>query len=101
MVFKKPNWGPPPEGYVAGLGRGATGFITRGDIGPSRAGEQTLTDAKTGQQIPAGTGRGRGRGQPIIPAAKRDAEEGPINDADFDVWNGFEGNHLGGQTSIF
>ena len=39
MVFKKPDWGPPPEGYIAGLGRGATGFITRGDIGPSRIGE--------------------------------------------------------------
>jgi pre-mRNA-processing factor 6 len=33
---KKPNFGPPPPGYVAGLGRGATGFITRSDIGPAR-----------------------------------------------------------------
>ena len=32
---------------------------------------------------------------------KNNADEGPINDADFDVWNGFEGNHLGGKTSIF
>ena len=28
----------PPPGYVAGLGRGATGFTTRSDIGPARAG---------------------------------------------------------------
>jgi pre-mRNA-processing factor 6 len=27
----------PPPSYVAGLGRGATGFTTRSDIGPARA----------------------------------------------------------------
>ncbi|ORX66124.1 PRP1 splicing factor [Linderina pennispora] len=27
---------PAPPGYVAGLGRGATGFTTRSDIGPAR-----------------------------------------------------------------
>lgn len=32
MVFKKPYFGPPPNGYIAGLGRGAVGFITRGDV---------------------------------------------------------------------
>jgi len=48
MIFKKPDFGPPPEGYIAGLGRGATGFITRADIGNSKIGEQTFTDAKTG-----------------------------------------------------
>ena len=42
MVFRKPNFGPPPEGYIAGLGRGAIGFITRGDIGTARVGEQTF-----------------------------------------------------------
>lgn len=26
-----------PAGYVAGLGRGASGFTTRSDIGPARA----------------------------------------------------------------
>ena len=28
---------PSPLGYVAGVGRGATGFTTRSDIGPARA----------------------------------------------------------------
>lgn len=28
----------PPEGYIPGLGRGATGFTTRSDIGPARTG---------------------------------------------------------------
>lgn len=36
FIFKKPNFGPPPSGYIAGLGRGATGFITRSDLGPAR-----------------------------------------------------------------
>jgi hypothetical protein len=27
---------PAPSNYVAGLGRGATGFTTRSDIGPAR-----------------------------------------------------------------
>ena len=27
---------PAPLGYVPGLGRGATGFTTRSDIGPAR-----------------------------------------------------------------
>ena len=39
-VPKKPNFGPPPPGYVAGLGRGATGFITRTDIGPAKQANQ-------------------------------------------------------------
>ena len=29
---------PAPENYVAGLGRGATGFTTRSDLGLARAG---------------------------------------------------------------
>ena len=29
---------PAPENYVAGLGRGATGFTTRSDLGPTREG---------------------------------------------------------------
>lgn len=33
---KKPNFGSPPPGYIAGLGRGATGFITRTDVGPAK-----------------------------------------------------------------
>ena len=29
---------PIPAGYVPGMGRGASGFTTRSDIGPARAG---------------------------------------------------------------
>lgn len=34
-VPTKPNFGPPPANYIAGLGRGATGFVTRSDLGPA------------------------------------------------------------------
>ena len=71
MVFKKPNFGPPPEGYIAGLGRGATGFITRGDIGPSKINQETFTEIKG---APPGLGRGKGAQIPL-------KEDGPVNDA--------------------
>jgi pre-mRNA-processing factor 6 len=35
VPYAKTDFGPAPAGYVAGLGRGAVGFITRSDIGPS------------------------------------------------------------------
>lgn len=39
----------PPPGYVAGLGRGASGFTTRSDIGPAREGpsEETIAAARS------------------------------------------------------
>ena len=42
MIFKKPNFGPPPPNYIAGLGRGASGFVTRADYGPSKVGVATV-----------------------------------------------------------
>lgn len=50
---------PAPENYVAGLGRGATGFTTRSDLGPAREGptpeqiQEAL--AKRAQQLGAPT----------------------------------------------
>ncbi|KAH6867673.1 pre-mRNA splicing factor prp1 [Coprinopsis sp. MPI-PUGE-AT-0042] len=39
---------PAPASYVAGLGRGASGFTTRSDIGPARKGpsEEVIAEAK-------------------------------------------------------
>lgn len=39
---------PAPASYVAGLGRGASGFTTRSDIGPAREGpsEETIAEAR-------------------------------------------------------
>ncbi|KAL2915099.1 U4/U6 x U5 tri-snRNP complex subunit Prp1 [Polyrhizophydium stewartii] len=59
---------PAPPNYIAGLGRGATGFTTRSDIGPAR--ESALDDgsalaaaraAAEGRLAPA-MGRGAGAG---------------------------------------
>lgn len=33
--YARTDFGPSPPNYVPGLGRGAIGFITRSDIGPS------------------------------------------------------------------
>ena len=43
-VSEKPSFlgKSAPAGYVAGIGRGATGFTTRSDIGPARS-ENDLT----------------------------------------------------------
>ncbi|KAJ2106199.1 U4/U6 x U5 tri-snRNP complex subunit Prp1 [Coemansia sp. S142-1] len=38
---------PAPPGYVAGLGRGATGFTTRSDIGPAREAAATTNKDST------------------------------------------------------
>lgn len=55
---------PAPENYVAGLGRGATGFTTRSDLGPAREGpsEEQMKEmlakraASLGQAAPAAYG---------------------------------------------
>ena len=92
MVFKKPNWGPPPPGYIAGLGRGATGFSTRADLGsaaPTPGGLQVIG-------APPGLGRGRGRGNPNagppgisqINSGGTSSDQVP-NDSNFDQWSGY------------
>ena len=103
MVFKKPNWGPPPEGYIAGLGRGATGFVTRADIGGARIGQNTFTDSE-GRSVaadgkPGGNSKGP-MGPPGLGKMGNNRKDAPSNDAQFDDWNGFEGDHVGG-TKIF
>ena len=50
-----------PTNYVAGLGRGATGFTTRSDIGPARPAAGQAVDPQFGA-APAGYVAGRGRG---------------------------------------
>jgi hypothetical protein len=55
---------PAPENYVAGLGRGATGFTTRSDLGPAREGpsEEQMKEmlakraASLGQAAPSAYG---------------------------------------------
>ena len=47
-----------PENYVAGLGRGATGFTTRSDLGPAREGpsEDQIKEALAKRAAALGTG---------------------------------------------
>lgn len=85
----------PPANYVAGLGRGATGFTTRSDIGPARAAPD-LPDRSTttigGAAAPAlGAGRGRGK-----PGEEEEDDEG--DDKGYDEnqkFDEFEGNDVG------
>lgn len=39
---------PQPANYVPGLGRGATGFTTRSDIGPARLGPDLSNEPTVG-----------------------------------------------------
>ena len=34
--YGEKRWGKPPPGYIGGIGRGASGFTTRSDLGPAR-----------------------------------------------------------------
>ena len=70
MAGKAPSFQgmKPPPGYVAVLGRGATGFTTRSDIGPGApapptGAQATLGDAASGSRAAMARGYGRGRGE--------------------------------------
>ena len=71
MVFRKPNFGPMPPGYIAGLGRGACGFITRGDIGPAKIGETTFNSGAANPVVagPPGLAPAAGGPPPGLSAA--------------------------------
>lgn len=79
--MKRPNFGKPPPGYVAGLGRGATGFTTRSDIGPARLAVGASEDVVTG------VGRGAGMAVESAVAPPQD-----YSDANFNNWSGYEGS---------
>ncbi|KAE9420811.1 hypothetical protein Angca_003976 [Angiostrongylus cantonensis] len=70
---------PAPAGYVPGVGRGATGFTTRSDIGPARE----ATD------VPE-TGTGPPSKKPKEDA-KDDTEES-LNDNNYDEFEGYAGS---------
>ncbi|GFZ05692.1 pre-mRNA splicing factor-like protein [Actinidia rufa] len=85
----------PPPNYVAGLGRGATGFTTRSDIGPARAAPDLPDRSATtiGGVGAAGVGRGRGKGP-----GEEEEEEEEAEDKGYDEnqkFDEFEGNDVG------
>jgi pre-mRNA-processing factor 6 len=97
------DFGPAPVGYVAGMGRGATGFTTRSDIGSA---------APTTTQLPsaiAGAGRGRNlsllKGRSIAQNAAiqlqiREAarKEVDLSDANYDAFAGYGGSLFDSST---
>ncbi|KAJ9170974.1 hypothetical protein P3X46_019031 [Hevea brasiliensis] len=85
----------PPPNYVAGLGRGATGFTTRSDIGPARAApdlpDRSATTIGGASSAASGIGRGRGKG-----GEEEEDDEG--DDKGYDEnqkFDEFEGNDVG------
>jgi pre-mRNA-processing factor 6 len=104
-VSVEKKFAPAPTNYVAGLGRGATGFTTRSDIGPARA--PSAPPVANFGQAPEGyiPGAGRGAigfglhgtlapGTTAPPRTEDDADKGDYSDAQFDKWSGFDGGGL-------
>lgn len=84
----------PPPNYVAGLGRGATGFTTRSDIGPARSAPDLPDRSATtigGAAVPT-VGRGRGKGAGEEEEEEEGDEKGYDENQKFDE---FEGNDVG------
>ncbi|KAF3860582.1 hypothetical protein F7725_000837 [Dissostichus mawsoni] len=80
---KKPFLGmPAPLGYVPGLGRGATGFTTRSDIGPARDANDPVDDRH------AAPGK-RTVGDQM---KKKEEDEEDLNDTNYDEFNGYAGS---------
>ncbi|OQR74425.1 pre-mRNA-processing factor 6-like [Tropilaelaps mercedesae] len=69
-----------PLGYVAGVGRGATGFTTRSDIGPARE-SSDVPDDRHGQSAPKKPRKGQD-----------DDDDEDLNDANYDEFNGYGGS---------
>ncbi|KAJ6828622.1 putative protein STABILIZED1 [Iris pallida] len=87
----------PPPNYVAGLGRGATGFTTRSDIGPARSAPD-LPD----RNAAAAAGGPSPIGAPPAPAGrgggKDEEEDADAEDKGYDEnqkFDEFEGNDVG------
>ncbi|XP_030895458.1 pre-mRNA-processing factor 6 [Leptonychotes weddellii] len=75
---KKPFLGmPAPLGYVPGLGRGATGFTTRSDIGPARDANDPVDD----RHAPPGK---RTVGDQMKKSQAADDDDEDLNDTNYD-----------------
>ncbi|TKA22014.1 hypothetical protein B0A50_08529 [Salinomyces thailandicus] len=69
-----------PENYVAGLGRGATGFTTRSDLGPAREGpsEEQLKEALAKRAAALGTAAPTAYG-----VSKKKDDDGEVDEDQF------------------
>ncbi|XP_011402481.1 PREDICTED: pre-mRNA-processing factor 6-like [Amphimedon queenslandica] len=75
---------PAPAGYVPGLGRGATGFTTRSDIGPAR--EATDVPDERHARLQKKARPHEDDDDPPEP------EEEDLNDANYDEFSGYGGS---------
>jgi pre-mRNA-processing factor 6 len=78
---------PAPENYVAGLGRGATGFTTRSDLGPAREGpsEEQIKEALAKRASQLGQAAPSAYGVVEKKEEERDEEEDRFQDPDNEV----------------
>lgn len=95
---------PAPAGYVAGIGRGATGFTTRSDIGPAREAAAAAALAANSAAVNSGaaataiSSRGQASGSqdgPPKKLAKRneeDEEDEYLNESNYDDFAGYGGS---------
>ncbi|XP_045477612.1 pre-mRNA-processing factor 6 [Harmonia axyridis] len=74
---------PAPLGYVAGVGRGATGFTTRSDIGPAR----DANDVSDDRHAPPAAKRTKKKDE-----EEEKEEEEDLNDSNYDDFNGYGGS---------
>ncbi|KND89583.1 Pre-mRNA-splicing factor prp1 [Tolypocladium ophioglossoides CBS 100239] len=78
---------PAPENYVAGLGRGATGFTTRSDLGPARDGpsEDQIKEALAKRAAQLGLSTDGKDGKKGKDNAADDEDDGRYQDPDNEV----------------
>lgn len=78
-----------PEWYIPGLGRGATGFITRSDLGPAGRAAPEINFGQAPTNYIAGAGRG------ATAFSKEEigqVDRGDYSETQYDKWNGYQDN---------
>lgn len=84
-----------PPGYVAGIGRGATGFTTRSDIGPAReAANMAAAAAMANTSRVVGT-TDDGQARKALKKSSKDDEDDEdqyLNDSNYDEFAGYGGS---------
>ena len=76
---------PMPLGYMPGLGRGATGFSTRSDIGPAH----NANDSMDNWHAPLGK---RTVGDQMEKNQTADGDDGDLDDTNYDEFSGYAGS---------
>lgn len=84
-----------PENYVAGLGRGATGFTTRSDLGPAREGpsEEQIKEALAKRAAQLGTSASSAYGAKDKKAEDDEPDDAPDQDPENEVGLFASGNY--------